>query len=371
MPKKQYFFCLFILGNAILFASGGGERYTTDISTSYVINYLNSDDIDDELEGIYIQSNGGNNPYLLAIAKNMESDEFYAIYLSGPGGTDWNEGDIKAIFKQTQRGFQGTWYSRSGIYGDNAEFTFSFNSSEFFVKTGTFIISTYYFSRIMPYAIGFARERGSTGTGFLLNKDGYVVTNYHVIEDKNYILVRGINGDFSRAYLYTSVLIDKYNDIAILKPEVTFLSFNIPPYSFRVIEKPQGSSVFALGYPMRGTMGDEIKLTDGIISALSGFQGNLNAYQTTATVSPGNSGGPLFDEDDNIIGINASILTNNLTRNVNYAIKIKYVVDLIENSGLRINAPLVSSRSNFLRTTSTLAERTAKVRNYVYMIEAF
>jgi S1-C subfamily serine protease len=81
-----------------------------------------------------------------------------------------------------------------------------------------------------------------------------------------------------------------------------------------------------------------------------------NEYQTTATVSHGNSGGPLFDEDGNIIGINAFILTSNLARNVNYTIKIRCVVDLVENSGLRINIPQNQNRSfNFWNTNSSLA----------------
>jgi len=369
MDKKHNLLCflLFILGNVILFAAGGGERYTTNVNSKYVKNYLNSGNLKDEREGIYIQSNGGNNPYLLAIGKNTENDEFYAIYLSGPGGSDWQEGNIKAIFKYSERGFRGTWYSRSGIYGDNAEFIFY--DSAFIVKAGTFIISTYYFSRIMPYASGFARERGSTGTGFLLNNDGYVVTNYHVIDDSMYILVRGINGDFSRAYLYTPVLIDEYNDIAILKPEVTFLRFNNPPYGFRVNETPQGSSVFALGYPMRGTMGNEIKLTDGIISALSGFRGNQNEYQTTTSISPGNSGGPLFDEQGNVIGITSAGHT--AANNAYYAKKIRCVIELIESAGLRINTPVSNRSFDFWRSNSTLAEKTARVKDFVYMIEAF
>jgi len=374
MKNNKYLICAFIIhlfvgGSTLLFAAGGGERYTTNVNTNYVKDYLNSGKIDDEREGIYIQSNGGNNPYLLAIGKNTERDEYYAIYLSGPGGSDWQEGNIKAIFKSTEQGFRGTWYSRSGLYGDNTEFTFYYDNSSFMIKTGTFLISTYYFSRIMPYATGFARERGATGTGFLLNNDGYVVTNYHVINGSMYILVRGINGDFSCAYLYTPVLIDEYNDIAILKPEVTFLRFNNPPYSFMVNETPQGSSVFALGYPMRGTMGNEIKLTDGIISALSGYSGNQNEYQTSASISPGNSGGPLFDEYGNVIGITSSHHTE--ANNAYYAKKIRCVIELIENSGLRINMPVSSRSSNFLRSNSTLAEKTTRVKDFVYMIEAF
>jgi len=353
-------------GNLTLFASGSGERYTSNLSASYIKDSWKSGKMDDEIEGIYLQSNGGSNPYLLAIVKEDDTDEYAAIYLSGPGSPDWKDGDIKALFSWAERGFRGTWFSRSGVYGDNAEFIF-YDDSTFMVKTGIFIISNYYFSRIFPYARGFARERGATGTGFLINNDGYVVTNYHVIDDTKYILVRGINGDFSRAYLFSPVLTDEYNDIAILKPEVTFLRFNNPPYGFRT-ETPQGSSVFALGYPMRGTMGNEIKLTNGIVSALSGFQGNPNAYQTTASISPGNSGGPLFDENGDVIGINSAGHT--AANNAYYAVKIRYVLELIRNSGLRINTPSNSSRSSLFSGTS-LAERTARVKDFVYMIEAF
>jgi len=374
MKNKNYllfaFILQFIVGSMFLFASGDGERYTTDVNTKYVKDYLNSGNIDDEREGIYIQSNGGNNPYLLAIAKNTENDMFYGIYLSGPGGSDWQEGNIKAIFSQAGSEFRGTWYSRSGIYGDNARFVFG--DSTLWIKCGTYLITDYYFAKIYPYARGFARERGVTGTGFLINREGYVVTNFHVIKDTNYILIRGINGDFSKAYPYIALLIDQENDIAILKPEVNFIKFSDPPYRFRTAERQQGSKVFALGYPMRAIMGDEIKLTDGIIAALTGFQGNPNAYQTTATISPGNSGGPLFDEEGNVIGINSSILTDNLTRNVNYSIKIKYMVDLINKSSLQIYIPLVSNHiSNSLGTTSNLVERTSQEKNFVFMIEAF
>jgi S1-C subfamily serine protease len=369
MKKKYFFLCVFILfliiGNVTLFASGSEERYTTDLSANYIKDKWKSGNMEDEFEGIYLQSNGGSNPYLLAIVKNGDNDGYAAIYLSGPGSPDWKEGDIKALFKQTERGFRGTWFSRSGIYGDNAEFVF-YDDSIFMVKAGTLIISSYYFSRIFPYARGFARERGYTGTGFLLNNAGYVVTNYHVIKDTKYILVRGINGDFSRAYLFTHVLTDEYNDIAILKPEVSFLNFKNPPYSLTT-DTPQGSSVFALGYPMRGTMGDEIKVTNGIVSALSGYAGNPNEYQTTASISPGNSGGPLFDERGNVIGITSAHHTE--ANDVYYAVKIRCVLELIASSSLRINIPF--SKNNSWGADSTLAEKTARVKDFVYMIEAF
>lgn len=364
-----FFIFIFVIENAYLFALGGEEKYTTDINIDYVKDYLNSGDIDDEREGIYIQSNGDDNPYLLAIVKNMESNEFWAIYLSGPGGSDWQEGNIKAIFKQARNEFNGKWYSRAGINYDNARFGFD-DDSTLWVRYGTFLITEYSFAKIYPYARGFARERGATGTGFLLNREGYVVTNYHVIDDAQYILVRGIGGYFSQAYPYIAVLTDEENDIAILEPEVSFLEFDDPPYDFITSEIPVGSSVFALGYPMRSAMGDEIKLTSGIISSQSGFRGSPNLYQTTASVSPGNSGGPLFGEKDgNLIGINSAYFP--AANNVYYVVKIKYVLELIKNSPIQVKIPNNDPSRGIFHRSSNLAELTAEIKNFVYMIEAF
>jgi len=240
------------------------------------------------------------------------------------------------------------------------------------IKTGTFWPSTYYFSKIMPYAGRFHPERIQRGTGFLLNTDGYVVTNQHVIENKNYFLVRGINGNPDYAYWYTPVLIDEYNDIAILKPEVTFLTFSNLPYRFGSGETRTGDSVFALGYPQRELFGEEITLTNGIISSLSGFRGNLNQYQMTTPINPGNSGGPLFNEKGEIIGINTAGLNPAYFVNANYAVKIEYVLELIKNSGLHINTHQDSNiRVNSPSTNSSLADMTARVKDFVYMIEAF
>ena len=68
------------------------------------------------------------------------------------------------------------------------------------------------------------------------------------------------------------------------------------PYTFSKTLIETGEMVFALGYPLRATMGDEIKLTNGIISSRTGFMGNISNYQISIPVQPGNSGGPMFDE---------------------------------------------------------------------------
>ena len=101
-----------------------------------------------------------------------------------------------------------------------------------------------------------------------------------------------------------------------------FPSFNISPSVSDV-----GTSAYALGYPLRSTMGDEIKLTDGIISAKTGFQGDISTYQISVPIQPGNSGGPLFNKDGTIIGITSSGHTG--AQNANYAIKTNYLYILL------------------------------------------
>jgi S1-C subfamily serine protease len=369
---KNKLFCLLVLtltfftGKEVVFAAGSREGARTEITTQKLKEHF-EDGTEDEKEGIYIQSNG-NNPYLLAIIKSPDENIYAGLYLYGPG-SGWQEGDIKAIFVQgnNRHEFDVLWFSRTGRDNEKVKVVFGDDDSSFRLTIPGFFGRTDYYSKIFPYARGFARERGVTGTGFLLNNEGYIITNYHVIEGTRHILVRGIYGEFELAYPYTAVLTDKENDIAILKPEVSFLKPGDPSYSFVIEESNVGSSVFALGYPSRSLMGDEIKLTNGIISALSGFQGNKNLYQTTASVTPGNSGGPLFDERGNVIGINSAFLRT--ANNAYYAIKIKYVFELIKKSGFKIN---ISNNNRFDSIwRSNLAEITKEVKDFVYMIEAF
>ena len=123
-----------------------------------------------------------------------------------------------------------------------------------------------------------------------------------------------------------------------------------------------GSSIFVLGYPLRATMGDEIKLTNGIISSKSGFQGDITTYQISAPAQPGNSGGPLFDKNGNIIGIiNAKHFG---AENASYAVKSSYLLSLIDY----MDTP-PKLQSNSLVATKPLAEQVKILKNFVYIIE--
>jgi S1-C subfamily serine protease len=87
-------------------------------------------------------------------------------------------------------------------------------------------------------------------------------------------------------------------------------------------------------------MGMDIKLTNGIISSKTGYDGNIAQYQISAPVQPGNSGGPLFDKNGNIIGIVQAKHTQ--AENAGYAIKASYIRNLIELLPIEIKLPQTS-----------------------------
>ena len=203
-----------------------------------------------------------------------------------------------------------------------------------------------------------------TGTGFALN-EGYLVTNHHVIDGALSIKVYGIHGDFNSACTAKVVGVDKTNDLALLKIEsYRATNSDVIPYSIKFSTADVGEDVFVLGYPLTQLLGNEIKLTNGIISSRTGFDGNVNNYQMSAPVQPGNSGGPVFDKNGNVIGIVVAGINNNVAQNANYAIKTSCLSNLVES---------VASNSIFptgknLRGLS-LVEQTKKVKNFVYYIE--
>lgn len=204
-----------------------------------------------------------------------------------------------------------------------------------------------------------AKPKLWTGTGFAINNK-YVVTNYHVVENANSITLTGINGSFGTKYTATIAATDKNNDLALLKLSGNITIANIP-YSVKTTTSEVGEEVFVLGYPLTATMGDEIKLTTGVISSKSGFQGDISQYQISAPVQPGNSGGPLFDSKGNIIGIVSAKHAG--AENVGYAIKTSYLKSLIES---------VTSASFLPHTnrvaTQNLSGKVKTVKNYVYYI---
>lgn len=217
--------------------------------------------------------------------------------------------------------------------------------------------------KIYPNGSDYKSAQRTSGSGFGISSNGIIVTNYHVIDGVKSIKVRGANSDFSKSYNAKILISDKNNDLALIQiDDYGFTSLGTIPYAIKTGLAGVGENVFVLGYPLRATMGDEIKLTNGIISSQTGFQGDITSYQISAPVQPGNSGGPLFDSQGNLIGIiNAK---HGGAENASYAVKTSYLRGLIE---LLPSPPKLQTVNSL--TGKTLTQQVELVKKFVYIIE--
>lgn len=205
------------------------------------------------------------------------------------------------------------------------------------------------------------------GSGFFINEKGYIATNNHVIEGAKDIQVEFYQKGIKQIYKAKVIVTDKQNDLAILKIDgVNFKTLPKLPYVFNTTIKDVGTEVFALGYPIADVMGEEVKFTDGKISSKTGIQGDIRVYQISVPIQPGNSGGPLFDINGNLVGITSSALNKESfnSENVNYAIKstyLKNLIDVLPEAILIPNDPEIYNK--------TLTEKIKILSDYVPIIK--
>ena len=148
---------------------------------------------------------------------------------------------------------------------------------------------------------GQVASASASGSGFILTSDGYVVTNNHVVEDATSVTVKLYNGD---EYDATIVGTDEMNDVALLKIDATGLQAVTVGDSDQI---EVGEEVIAIGNPL-GEL--TFTMTAGVVSALDREINTddkpINMLQTDVAINSGNSGGPLFDMDGNVIGITSA-----------------------------------------------------------------
>jgi len=176
----------------------------------------------------------------------------------------------------------------------------------------------------MPKQRPFRQQQRSLGSGFILNEDGDIITNNHVIEDADEIVVRL---DDDKEYKATVVGKDAKTDIAVLHLDgVTGLTYATLGDSdaLRV-----GEWVMAIGNPF----GLDHTVTAGIVSAKGRFigAGNYDDYiQTDAAINPGNSGGPLLNLRGEVVGINSAIFSRTGGNiGIGFAIPINLAKELV------------------------------------------
>ncbi len=199
-------------------------------------------------------------------------------------------------------------------------------------------------------------------TGFMLTKDGYVVTNYHVVNGADSIHLQNAAGSIYKASI---VHLDQEKDIAILHiTDTSFKTANNIPYTFKRQNLDLGEDIFTIGYPR-----DEAVYGEGYLSSATGYTGDTTAYQISIPVNPGNSGGPVLDRNGNIIGIISG--KQKSLDGAAFAIKTKALIETlnrIPKESLKGNIVLSSKNSlNHLPRT----EQIKKLQDFIYMVKVY
>jgi len=221
-------------------------------------------------------------------------------------------------------------------------------------------------------------KSGYTGSGFFVSKLGHIITNEHVVRQCGSVTV----GDNANKQISASILEkDKRNDLALLRISSTEmasaetkslisklgakkLGLKLVPLAsgglMRSDDIELGESVMVAGYPYGELYSNTIKVTGGMVSAVKGMGDDSAQFQMDAAVQPGNSGGPIYDENGNIVGVVISQLNKlkvaktigSLPENVNFGIKASTVRQFLTSAGL----PTKWSNRTKRKSTKELAQ---------------
>jgi S1-C subfamily serine protease len=198
------------------------------------------------------------------------------------------------------------------------------------------------------------------GTGFLIDPKGLMITNAHVVKNSRNIFVQNNKGDQFKAFV---VKLDVARDVAIIKiDDDGFKSVASLPYSFKKATSDIAEPIFTLGYPR-----DEVVYGEGYLSARTGYNGDTLSCQISIPANPGNSGGPIFDHNGEVIGILSAKETE--AEGAVFAVQSKYiyqVLDELRKSSLYQNVKL-SSKSSL--TGLDKVQQVKKIQDFVFMVK--
>ena len=150
-------------------------------------------------------------------------------------------------------------------------------------------------------------QEWSGGSGFVIDSNGNIITNYHVIDNADRVVVSFIDGTITEAEI---IGMDPHSDIAVIRVDLT--SDKLVPLPMADSDSViVGQTTLAIGSPF----GQDWTLTTGVVSALNRQITSLSSFeigsviQTDTAINPGNSGGPLINLDGQVIGVNTQILS--------------------------------------------------------------
>jgi S1-C subfamily serine protease len=197
------------------------------------------------------------------------------------------------------------------------------------------------------------------GTGFLVDPKGYLVTNAHVINGAKYVAVQNKAGKELQVQI---VHIDQKKDLAILKIiDTAYKAKAVLPYTIRRNTGEIAENIFTLGYPR-----NDIVYGQGYLAARTGFNGDTLTCQITVAANPGNSGGPIFNNKGEVIGVLST--RQRTAEGVVFAVQSKYILQAIEDlkkeEQANIKLPTSSALKGFDRV-----QQVARISDFVYMVK--
>jgi serine protease Do len=352
------------------------------ISKTEIINKYLTKDTYDPVEGIW---SWDDNNYEVAIIKNTTntySQYDYIGIITESRKTGWQLGEIKLLLKKTVSDYV---YSVIYYMGDKSETGTTItmpneNMIEMFLPTGAYgskekiiLIKSYPANKKEIFK---SNETNKSGTGFFISND-VIATNYHVVADSKEIII-SVN---QNQYVAKLLIKDAINDLALLQIqfkdnllERKMFSEQIKPLPVgEVNQVKEGNKVFTIGFPLLQELGKTPRVSEGIINSIYGINDDPRMFQISIPVQPGNSGGPLFNQNGEVIGIitstinNAYLIINKGTfpQNVNFAVKINYLFNLLE---LLPNKVEPVKKRNI--TNNSTSEYVELYKNSVVLIEA-
>ena len=187
----------------------------------------------------------------------------------------------------------------------------------------------------------------SQGTAFFISKGGYLVTNHHVVENCD----ANVKIRYIREIINAEIIAnDRHLDISLLKAS------NIRNNKFLKLsndEPEKLQKVIAVGYPFGKFVSDDLKFTSGIISALKGPDDSSTMFQLDAALNPGNSGGPVVDEETGtLVGVANMKLDASISEGTNFAIKASTIENFLRSNKIKSSVTYLSfgkSRDSLLK----------------------
>ena len=260
--------------------------------------------------------------------------------------TWWYEVDLK---ENTVKAFWGVTAESAAMW--NANWTEKDDEAGF-KKIGEPVLQESYINCITDTIDSTEGGVASSGSGFFINNKGYFITNNHVVKGCKQSKINFKEEEVDAELIAT----DETLDLALLKAKVKpkdYLDISDDPP-----EKMQ--RIFVAGYPFGKGLSDDLKFTQGIISAVKGYADNSNQIQLDAAINSGNSGGPIVNEDGDLVAVAVSGLDKSKSEGIGFGIKASSVKNFLEVNNVKysssslINFGMNNKKLNKLMEASTV-----------------